>query len=370
MAGGKQEILYNILGVGIDISNLVLNFSLVYALKKLNKLRIVSYLFIFWLSVSDFLVGATGLLYHIGCILPINSKIAYLLHVPVALFLHCSGYLTITIAIDRCIHMKLLNRYGSFMTIRKSHVILVLNPINAAASLVFKHFFKEIFLSIFLILFFFLCIVYISTYLSIRKNVKKIELHSGLKSTDLSPQHEHRCADLVNDHDNIANVTCTNNVNQLNVLPIQETRLAKQEEKEKKCSARKQDVEIFTISYKESREKAENDCHKAGIKKRDAVEKSHLNSNRDTQKVTITRNRMKRPENEFGKAMIFVLAGFTVAFLPVNVIRLLQMLYPKLVDFSSIRYINLLPNCYASLNAVIFVSFSSDLKRFFQSRII
>ena len=370
MAEEKNEILYNVLGIAIDISNFVLNFSLAFALKKLNKLRIVSFLFIFWLSVSDLLVGATGLIYHTGRLLQIDNKIKYLLHVPVALFLLCSGYLTITIAIDRCIHMKLLNRYGSFMTIRKSRVLLVLNAINAVVSLVFNHFLKEIFLSIFLIMFFFLCIVYISTYNSIRKNVKKIELHSGLKSTALSPQNEHYCADLINDHKNIGNITCTNNVNQLNVLPNQETCLPKQGEEELYRSARKQDMEIFTISYKKNREKTEINCHKVGVKKRDAAEEVHLSRNHDAQKVTITRKRIKRPENEFGKAMIFVLAGFTFAFLPVNVISLLQMLYPKLVDFSSIRYFNLLPNCYASFNALIFVSFSSDLKRFFQTRAI
>ncbi|XP_065057523.1 uncharacterized protein LOC135685488 [Rhopilema esculentum] len=358
MASEKQEILQDVLGIAIDISNLVLNFSLAYALKKLNKLRIVSYLFIFWLSVSDFLVGATGLLYHIGCLLQINSKIVFLLHGPVVLFLHCSGLLTITIAIDRCIHMKLLNRYGCFMTIRKSHVILVLNPINAAASLVFRHFFKKIYFSIFLIFFLFLCIIYILTYFSIKENIKNIRVHSGPKNTvaDFSSQNEHRCADLVNDQKNqinIGNITCTNNVNQVNTTGIREACFGGQEEKQHRTVER--------------REMSPNNCHRFVVKKSGAGEDYHLSKNRDAQKVASSRKRGKRPENEFGKAMIFILTVYAVSFVPVNIILLINILSPNLVAFSYIKYIRLLPNCNSSFNAVIFIYFSSELKCYFQT---
>ncbi|XP_065057485.1 uncharacterized protein LOC135685463 [Rhopilema esculentum] len=365
MAGEKQNELYDAIGIAISISNLVLNFSLAYALKRLKKLKIVSYRFIFWLSLSDFFVGATGTLHHAGRLLQVDKKLILATFLLLGFFFHFSVYLTITIAIDRFIHMKLLKGYGSFMTIRKCNVMLLVSTILAAATYLFKKFIPEIFLIASIFVFFLLCIVYISTYLSIKNSVKKIELHSGLKDTDLSPQTEPRCANLVNDHDNQNNIG--NNVIQANFTPNPEACLAKQGEEQQRISAGNH---IFAIPNRERREKTAKKCNKLGVEKRDAAEDVHLSKDLKSQIVATSKARSKRPETEFGKAMIFILAGFTITFLPVYIILLFQTMSPSIVESFPNGYFFLLPSLNSSFNALIFIAFSSELKRYFKTRII
>ena len=320
------------------------------------------------MSVSDFFVGATGTLHHAGRLLLVDKKIILATLILLGFFFHYSAYLTITIAIDRYIHMKLLKGYGCFMTIRKCNLMLLVSTILAAATYLFKKYIPEAFLIASIFVFLLLFIAYISTYLSIKNNVKNIELLSGLKDTDLSPQNEPSCANLVNDHHNQNDIG--NNVNQANFTPIPEACLARQGEKQQRISAGYHGREIFAISNSERREKTAKKCNKLGADKRNAAEDVHLSKNLNSQVVATTRARSKRPEPEFGKAMIFILTGFTITFLPVYIIFLFQTMSPNIVESLPIDYFFLLPSCNSSFNAFIFISFSSELKRYFKTLII
>ena len=175
--------------------------------------------------------------------------------------------------------------------------------------------------------------IYFDVYL-IKENVKNIRAQFGPKNT--VADFSHRCEDLVNDQNNqinIGNITCANNANQVNTTAIREACFGGQEKEQQKASARKENVEIRPISNKKRREKTPKNCHRCVMKKSGAGEDEHLSRDCDAQKVVPTRKISKRPENEFGKALIFILTGFAVSFVPVNIILLINILSPKLTSF-------------------------------------
>ena len=124
-----------------DISNVLFNVFIIYALRKLDKLSNISYWFIFFLSISDCLVGITGLAFDVFmacCILQSDCPIQRYLSELRIFFLAFSGRLTTVIAIDRSIRMKYLNRYNSIMTKMKANTILILNTILGLVQFVGK----------------------------------------------------------------------------------------------------------------------------------------------------------------------------------------------------------------------------------------
>ena len=120
----------------VDISAILLNGLIAYVLKKYKKTNIVTFWFIYCLSISDILVGISGLMLHL-------VRLKLLLGHPNAFwvsfctiavvsenyFLATSGRLIFITAIDRCIHMKFLNKYSVIMTQYKGRWIMFSNVV-------------------------------------------------------------------------------------------------------------------------------------------------------------------------------------------------------------------------------------------------
>lgn len=124
-------IPYLLISTAIMISNAVL----IYGIRKLQKLKSVSWRFIFALSVSDTCYGIVMALNSIaGSVM--NEKIyestVRISAVPMLFIIGCFSYFMVfCITIDRFIHIKFALRYSVIMTVRRSKII-ILSAIGAS----------------------------------------------------------------------------------------------------------------------------------------------------------------------------------------------------------------------------------------------
>ena len=118
----------------LDISAVVLNGLVAYVLRKSERTKRITFWFIVNLSLSDVMVGITGIVYHLLklrlFLLPSRTFWASLTSVAehcLDFFFLTSGNLIFSIAIDRCIHMRYLQRYGMIMTKFRARIAMIIN---------------------------------------------------------------------------------------------------------------------------------------------------------------------------------------------------------------------------------------------------
>ena len=110
-----------------------LNALIVYLLKKHRKTRIVTFWFIYCLSISDVMVGLTGLIYHSllldALLYPEKASwnINAIFNGIYRYYLLTSLILILILAVDRCIHMSYPRKYSMMMTRFRARIILVFN---------------------------------------------------------------------------------------------------------------------------------------------------------------------------------------------------------------------------------------------------
>ena len=128
--------LYIIALMLLGLSAIIFTGLVAYVLKKHNKTSIVTFWFIYCLSISDVIVGVSGLAYQsLLLFLYLDSTNSILLSLCTAAFeflhyiLSTSGHFILIIAIDRCIHMTYLNKYTLFMTHFRARLTKLLNVI-------------------------------------------------------------------------------------------------------------------------------------------------------------------------------------------------------------------------------------------------
>ena len=169
----------------IDISNIVTNIFIIYALRKLGKLGNISYWLICCLSISDCFAGLSGLACDLFCLCFALGQpchwFKYLSEVR-SFFLSYSGRLTTIIAIDRSIRMKFLTRYSSIMTRTKANSVLLLNTVLGLVHLAgtlssLRWTFDLAYLVFHFICVTSSCIFYLFTYYSMKQQVTKLHLN-------------------------------------------------------------------------------------------------------------------------------------------------------------------------------------------------
>ena len=124
------SILYMAVSILLDISAILLNGLLAYLIKKLKKTSFIPFWFIYCLSACDIMVGITGLVFHLSLPkwsldsedLSWNSTAAFKFH---HYFMQTSGQLIIIIAFDRYMNMKYLKKYSRLMSKSKAWFIIV-----------------------------------------------------------------------------------------------------------------------------------------------------------------------------------------------------------------------------------------------------
>ena len=130
MAGTQSALflIYITISFLLDISAIILNDLIAYVLKRHSKTCIVTFWFIYCLSISDIMVGAAGLIFHSSLLaFKLDSSWVSVSGMILGYFFETSGHLIFVIAIDRCINMKYLNKYGTLMNRSNARLIVLLN---------------------------------------------------------------------------------------------------------------------------------------------------------------------------------------------------------------------------------------------------
>lgn len=126
----------------LGIINIILNSTLIHCLRKLNRLKKLSFKFILILSISDILLGISLLVSDIVLrFLDITERsitglqITIVLRMTIAIF---SGCMTVVISVDRYIHIAYLTRYSSVMTKNLARLLIFAAVIVTLGSIGFK----------------------------------------------------------------------------------------------------------------------------------------------------------------------------------------------------------------------------------------
>ena len=198
-----------VISLVLDLSSIVLNGLIAYVIKKHKKTRIVTFWFIYCLSISDLMVGATGIVHHSllldNFLDPINAS-WNLLHV---VFGVLYGFFTITswmliliIAIDRYIHMKYPHNYSMIMTKLRARLLLLFNilfgmlvylasMLISRASMIWLQFALHIFFTLGTFTTFFL---YFMLYFLIKRQVNALQVcHLGPTEAPDVPRNSTDC---------------------------------------------------------------------------------------------------------------------------------------------------------------------------------
>ncbi|XP_065057531.1 uncharacterized protein LOC135685492 [Rhopilema esculentum] len=350
--------LYTGLAIMIDISNVVVNFCLAFVLKKLDKLRIASYWFIFWLSLSDFSVGMTGLYYDIRIPVKTVHERNYSEYKAMFFFLQSSGFLTTTIAVDRCFHMKMLNKYSIFMTRRKCYSILLFNILLSASFSAMFLLCPPFFVSIYLGAFFFSLIIYIRTYTLVKNRVFKADAKSEHWEKGQNYRSSRCCIEKFNPN----NVTAKENfIGSNQAAKLQDTQ--SNDDECKVTPLQSDNLERKSTASTEAKKSEDNETDIA----------NHSTANKVVIKITCPGERNKderrRPENELGKAIICLLCGYSVFYIPMCIINLYNYWSPGAFSLSTLVHLRLLLNCNCSFNAIILLSFSTELRNYFKTQL-
>ena len=180
--------------IPLDASAVFLNGLIWYVLKKYKKTKIVTFWIIYCLSISDVMVGVTGLVYHTLLLVPFldpkrtpfNSVLRVLVQLQ-NFYIAVSGHQILAIAIDRCIHMRYFKKYNMIMTHSRARLILLFNiamcllllipPFFLSGRVQFWYFLSfHIFHIIGTI---FIYALYILTYFSVKKRVAALVINSS-----------------------------------------------------------------------------------------------------------------------------------------------------------------------------------------------
>ena len=192
MSGSQWTLSLTYIAVSLllNIITLVFNALVAYALKKHKKTCIITFCFIFYLSISDVMVGATGLVFHslwLGTSLAsgnlVRNAVTNFFLDLLNYFFQTSGQLVFIIAIDRYIHMKYRDKYNTIMTQSRARLIMLFNVIFGILAIIPKYVGTKTFTSSYIfgitvfqatcgILIFF---IYMKAYFAIRRQLGALQ---------------------------------------------------------------------------------------------------------------------------------------------------------------------------------------------------
>lgn len=193
----------------ISVSNIILNSFLIHALRRRNKLRILSYWLIVCLCISDIFVGVFGLLCEalvIGS--KENTDIDFITSSILMFWVNFSTSFVLIIATDRYIHMKHTVRYQIIMTKRRAVWLVLFNVLFTVHMLVTvrllpkyqKDFLRKHLLAyriyrvllgvVYITIILVISGLYITTYFSIKRRVENTSITEEVERRDATRTEE------------------------------------------------------------------------------------------------------------------------------------------------------------------------------------
>ena len=380
----------------LDISAIVLNGLIAYVLKRHKKTRIITFWFIYCLSISDVMVGVTHLVHHMlliklfshprGTFLNSLDNVVWRFS---EYFLSTSGRLIFIIAVDRCIHTKYLIKYSTIMTQFRAHFLLFLNGVIGLirlipplllpeGHLVRLYFGINIVHTVGTIVIY---IIYIKTYFCLKRQVATLQT---LNSNDIviqstpdntnqchsgpsTAQHFNGCMKIKATKEIRICKTCLRTKDNV-ILESQQKALtfpynaaiclcsldnisenANDIESNEKCSDVVENLTVYPFT-KVKREHAQPLENKQASKKQNL--EGEFKQKQQGQRL--------KPDREFFKTVWLILIALFICFLPTIISRYYSFAVGHSIVFTYVSAITMLLN--STLNAAILIARSRELK--------
>ena len=375
----NSQIVIILMQFLIDISNILLNAFIIYALRKLDKLGNISFWFIFFLSISDCLVGLSGLacdVFLLCCTLGQDcSSSEYVLEVR-SFFLAFSARLTTVIAIDRSIRMRYLNKYKNIMTKTKANTILIVNTMLSLVQFVgdlgpLSDIFGKAFDLLHFVCICSSCIFYLFTYCSLHQRVTTLDMNLRHSRNALTTGIQVRANDVAN------------NVTKLK-REDSNTPYGCNGGAESSCSPGSGRIPSnrgegrYERNVIEEKTTAKSLRNNSDLKKLPVVSNGEEYGYGGDQEIILERNipqhissstchnsgeirNRGRSENEAGKAILYIISALVIFYMPVLAVKFLFMWVTDSVEVIwRISILLLLVN--SSVNAIVLIAFSREIR--------
>ena len=391
-------LIYITISFLLDMSSIILNGLIAYVLKKHNKTRIVTFWFIYCLSISDVMVGVTGLTFHSSLFaFKWNSSWVSISGKLVKYFLETSGHLIFIVAVDRCIHMKYLNKYSTLMNQSRARLIVLLNITFCAvattpyfvASEKFNALF-ELGLTIFhATLIASIYFIYLKTYSSIRRQIAALQIskrntmpyynkaEKRLECQDRVSTTQH-CSFEVDAKMRVVHDSEKESHRPSPCLPTKDAAFLERQGDPIVVSTCSETIPISPFLKEEKYDvvrttanlscflKSDVTSSVTGIDiERDEVKAAGQCTIAQTLEVGVFRQLHKRratPEQEFRKAIIFIFLALFICYFPIFFCKFYQFASKEKNSILSVAsFTGLMLN--SSLNAIILIAFNKEMKK-------
>ena len=373
----KFIIPYLLLG----IVNLIVNSFLIHALRRLDKLRTISYKLILCLTISDLFTGIELIVEEIMNIAFIRdeSSIWRLAFLGVGFLLaQFSCLTTLAIAVDRYIHMKYLHKYSVVITNRKAILFCILNVLLSLIygallplGMIYRFFFvsRLILFANASAIYAALLKIYLNAYQALFRRTKQLNLSRGTRIEASEDPGRHREVAVTEDYKRLPNIETF------------ET-LCKQRKVETSGNL-SEGPQTETIELHGRQPKLpdhENlgrqpQINTASKRKRESTHrgKTKIDPGQRTRSVSISKSTTtyRNPSKEFAKAVMCVLISILIFYLPYFVATLLRaynderkkIMKPELaleIWLCTIVFSRL----HSCVNATILIIFDRQLRRY------
>ena len=218
----RQKFIIPFLLLGII--NLIVNSFLIHALRRLDKLRTISYKLILCLTISDLFTGIELIVEEIVTITFIRDESSTwrLTFQGVSFFFaQFSCLTTLAIAVDRYVHMKYLHKYSGVITNTKAILVCVANlllsltfGILLAVGMIYRFFFvsRLILFANASAVFAALSITYMNAYRELFRRTKQLNLGRGSKIKRSQNLSRGTKIDASDNHDRWPEIEATENL--------------------------------------------------------------------------------------------------------------------------------------------------------------
>ena len=382
--------------IPLDISAIILNGLIAYVLKRHKKTSIITFWFIYCLSVSDVMVGLMHFVHHILLVKLfqhpgrtfLNSLNAVIWRLS-QYFLSTSGRLIFIIAVDRCIHMKYLTKYTTIVTHFRARLILFLNVIFGLVLLIpslllqeehvcHLHFGIHIFHTVGTIIIY---IIYIKTYFCIKEQVAALQT---INSDDIAaknmPGNTNQChngSPTAQRGRRCVRINTTKEIFDYNTVLFSKDNMNHGSQQEANVVPDTDALRLNNLaSMFEETDSIESNAQcsniaenvmvphveKVKIENEQPLEDKQQNKVQKLEDVIRMKQRKQvRPDREFRKTTLLILLALFICYAPFFIQNIYSFAGGQSVVFSTICRITLLLN--SSLNAVILIAYNREMKR-------
>ena len=398
----RQKFIIPFLALGII--NLIVNSFLIHALRRLHKLRTISYKLILCLTISDLFTGIELIVEEIMTIMFIRDESSTwrLTFQGVSFFFaQFSCLTTLAIAVDRYVHMKYLHKYSVVITNTKAILACVANlllsltfGILLAVGMIYRFFFvsRLLFFANASAIYAALSITYMNAYRALFRRTKQLNLGRGPK-IKRSTNSSRGTIDASDDHDRWPEIEAaeklsrgtkmepTKNYGQLPKIETSENLCRQQRLNTSENLRHEPQIETFKNHGRQPEIGSQKNLSRqpqtttSSMRGQRSLHRgtTQINLSKITRSVTISTSTMmhRSPKNEFTKAVMCVLVSILIFYLPYFVVTVLRaynderkrIMKPELV-FTIWLFTVLLVRLHSCVNAIILMTFDRQLRRY------